>query len=69
MVEKFNHTLVTALKELAYIKPQDWDTHLNTIRYTYRVWAHESIGISYKLLYGVVPLDSNHDPILVFGEP
>lgn len=68
MVEKFNHTLITALKKLTYKKPQDWDTHLNTMLYTYRVWAHKSIGVSpYELLYGVVPLDSNHDPILAFG--
>ncbi|CEP11495.1 hypothetical protein [Parasitella parasitica] len=69
MVEKLNHTLVTAIKKLSVAYPSEWDTHLNTILYSYRVRAHESIGISpYELLFGVVPVDAERDPLLAFGK-
>ncbi|OAC97545.1 hypothetical protein MUCCIDRAFT_112400 [Mucor lusitanicus CBS 277.49] len=70
MVEKLNHTLVvTAIKKLSLSHPSDWDTHLNTVLYAYRVRAHEAIGISpFELLYGVVPVDAEEDPLLAFGK-
>lgn len=69
MVEKLNHTLVNALRKLAHQRPNTWDTHLHTVLYSYRVRAHESIEIPpYELLYGVVPVDAQHDPLLAFGK-
>jgi hypothetical protein len=49
--------------------PSDWDTHLKTILYAYRVRAHEALEISpFELLYGVVPVDAQRDPLLSFGK-
>lgn len=67
-VEKFNHTLVTALRKLAKNDPRKWDTHISPILCAYRVRAHEAIGISpYELLFGVAPLPADDDPLLAFG--
>lgn len=70
MVEKLNHTLVSAIKKLSVTHSSDWDTHLNTVLYAYRVRAHEALGISpFELLYyGVVPIDAEQDPLLAFGK-
>ncbi|CEP09198.1 hypothetical protein [Parasitella parasitica] len=60
MVERLN-----GIKKLAHLKPKEWDTHLNTKLYAYRVRAHEAIGISpYELMFGILPNDPQQDPIL-----
>ncbi|KAG2210121.1 hypothetical protein INT46_010326 [Mucor plumbeus] len=69
IIEKLNYTLITAIKKSSISCPSDWDTHLNTILYAYRVRAHEALEISpFELLYGVVPVDAQRDPLLSFGK-
>lgn len=68
MVEKFNGTLVNSLRKMSYMKKDSWDTLIPTVLYAYRVRAHEVIRISpYELLFGVVPLSADEDPILNFA--
>jgi hypothetical protein len=70
MVEKYNNgTLVNGIRKLASMNPKDWDTHINTLLYTYRIRAHEAIGISpYELLYGTQPNSHDNDPLYLVGK-
>lgn len=68
MVEKFNGTLVNSLRKMSYLKGDSWDSYIPTVLYSYRVRAHELLKISpYELMYGVLPLSVDDDPLLNFA--
>ncbi|KAG1119462.1 hypothetical protein G6F61_009915 [Rhizopus arrhizus] len=58
LVERFNGTLIKAIKKLCIEEPQKWDQHLQAVIYAYRTRAHSTLKISpYELLYGMAPSD------------
>lgn len=65
MVERFNGTLMKALKKLAVNFRRNWDEYLPAVVYAYRTRAHSTIGISpFELLYGTSPSTHEKDLLL-----
>ena len=53
LVERFNGTLKSILKELAIEQPAQWDTFLPALLFAYLVAPQKSLGFSpFELLYG-----------------
>ena len=54
LVERFNGTLVKALKKLTIAEPAKWDTFIPSVLYAYRTRIHSTLKISpFELLYGI----------------
>lgn len=46
MVERFNGTLMTALKKMTLEEPSHWDLYLPSVLYAYRTKVHQSTKLS-----------------------
>jgi len=52
LVERFNGTLKTMLKQMCAERPKDWDRYLDAILFAYRESPQESLGFApFELLY------------------
>ncbi|KAI7889024.1 uncharacterized protein EV154DRAFT_483563 [Mucor mucedo] len=68
MCEKMNGFITKSLRKLALCYPRKWDRHISTILYSYRIRAHQVLGISlFKLLYVINAGTYDQDPIVKFG--
>ena len=52
-VERYNQTLIDSLEKHCHDKPEDWDLHLDSVVFAYRIRVHSATGHSpFELLYG-----------------
>jgi hypothetical protein len=52
-VERYNQTLIDSLEKHCHEKPEDWDLHLDSVVFAYRIRVHSATGHSpFELLYG-----------------
>jgi hypothetical protein len=67
-VERFNGTLVKALKKLSMSFPRNWDDHIPAVMFAYRTRCHSTIGVSpFELMYGTTPRAHEGDLLLQLG--
>jgi hypothetical protein len=68
LVERFNGTLVKALKRLASNFPRNWDDYIPAVLFAYRTRSHSTIGVSpYELMFGTTPRSHEQDLLLQLG--
>lgn len=68
LVERFNGTLVRALKKLAMNFSRNWDDHIPAVLFAYRTRSHSTIGISpFELMYGTPARTHEEDLLLRLG--
>ena len=59
--ERFNATLMQALRKYVEESPQDWDDKLQTVAFSYRTSRHSVTGYSpYQLVFGRKPREPVH---------